>query len=397
MTAIALAAAGRDPTALVGGRVCAWEGNLLAGGDRLYVVEADEYDRSFLALSPTVAVVTNIEADHLDIYADLADIQRAFAQFVRGARVDRAVRRRRRRERVSPTPSTTEVIRYGITSRDARLVARRIESHARRVELRRRLRRRAARPRRSWASRVSTTFSTRSPRVGSGSRARRRVRRNWRAGWARSPAWSVASSGSAKRGGVLVVDDYAHHPTEIAATLAAARERLSGAANRHRVSAAPLHAHARLRARVRAVARRGRRRLSHRDLSGARAADRRRDVRPHRRRVDRRRRARLAWRGTREELAGRSGGAGRRGRRRAHRRRRRRHEGRARRCSSELRTSARRGTLDDARTKLAIGRSRRPSSCSGPRRSWGPLDSAPHVVLSRAARRDRRRALFGAE
>src|SRR5881394_441440 len=46
MTATALAAAGREPTALVGGRVTAWEGNLLAGGDRLYVVEADEYDRS---------------------------------------------------------------------------------------------------------------------------------------------------------------------------------------------------------------------------------------------------------------------------------------------------------------------------------------------------------------
>src|SRR5262249_18317643 len=86
MGGVALAAAGRDPTALVGGRVSAWEGNLLVGGDRLYVVEADEYDRSFLALSPTVAVVTNIEADHLDIYVDLADIERAFAQFVRGAR-----------------------------------------------------------------------------------------------------------------------------------------------------------------------------------------------------------------------------------------------------------------------------------------------------------------------
>src|SRR5207248_7884525 len=44
MTATALSAAGRDPTALVGGRVAAWEGNLLAGSDRLYVVEADEYD-----------------------------------------------------------------------------------------------------------------------------------------------------------------------------------------------------------------------------------------------------------------------------------------------------------------------------------------------------------------
>jgi len=123
MTTIALAAAGRDPTALVGGRVSAWEGNLHAGSDRLYVVEADEYDRSFLALSPTVAVVNNIEADHLDIYADLADIKRTFAQFVRGARsivlcADDAG------ACGLPTPSSTEVLRFGIQSADARVVAR---------------------------------------------------------------------------------------------------------------------------------------------------------------------------------------------------------------------------------------------------------------------------------
>src|SRR3954466_14101223 len=57
MTASVLAAAGREPTGIVGGRVSAWEGNTLYGSDRLFVVEADEYDRSFLALSPTVAVV----------------------------------------------------------------------------------------------------------------------------------------------------------------------------------------------------------------------------------------------------------------------------------------------------------------------------------------------------
>src|SRR5687768_13364017 len=78
MTAEALAAAGRDPTALVGARVRQWSGNLRVGGDRLYVLEADEYDRSFLAMSPTVAVVTNVEADHLDVYSDLPEIRRAF-------------------------------------------------------------------------------------------------------------------------------------------------------------------------------------------------------------------------------------------------------------------------------------------------------------------------------
>ncbi|HJX75224.1 MAG TPA: Mur ligase family protein, partial [Gaiella sp.] len=123
MTTIALAAAGRDPTALVGGRVSAWAGNLRAGSDRLFVVEADEYDRSFLALSPTVAVVTNIEADHLDIYADLADIKRAFAQFVHGARSIVLCADDAGANGLS-TPSSTEIIRFGIQSPDARVVAR---------------------------------------------------------------------------------------------------------------------------------------------------------------------------------------------------------------------------------------------------------------------------------
>jgi UDP-N-acetylmuramate--alanine ligase len=129
MTAAALSAAGREPTVLAGGRVSAWGGNLLPGTDRLYVVEADEYDRSFLALAPTVAVVNNIEADHLDIYTDLADIKAAFARFVRGARTivlcaDDAG------ANTLPTPSSTEVIRFGIESGDARVVARRLSLSA---------------------------------------------------------------------------------------------------------------------------------------------------------------------------------------------------------------------------------------------------------------------------
>src|SRR5437667_4190011 len=72
MVTEALAAAGRDPTGLAGGRVATWGGNARAGsgagGSRLYVVEADEFDRAFLALRPTVAVVNNVEADHLGCY-----------------------------------------------------------------------------------------------------------------------------------------------------------------------------------------------------------------------------------------------------------------------------------------------------------------------------------------
>src|SRR4051812_39908950 len=87
MTTAALAAAGLKPTGIAGGRVAEWKGNLRYESDQLFVVEADEYDRSFLTLSPTIAVVTNIEADHLDIYHDLEDIRTTFASFVRDAPV----------------------------------------------------------------------------------------------------------------------------------------------------------------------------------------------------------------------------------------------------------------------------------------------------------------------
>jgi UDP-N-acetylmuramate--alanine ligase len=225
MAAEALAAAGRDPTALVGARVAQWEGNLRTGGDTLYVVEADEYDRSFLALSPTVAVVTNVEADHLDIYADLADIRRAFTQFIQGARTivlcgdDHGAT-------TLATPSASEVIRYGITSADARL--------------------RALNPR---TEPTGAAFAVEYDGELLGSVALR-VTGNHNvlnalgaiaAGLALGAPFAglayglAAFSGAARRferigeaGGVTVIDDYAHHPTEISATVAAARASFPG-------------------------------------------------------------------------------------------------------------------------------------------------------------------------
>ncbi len=81
-----LAAGGLDPTGLVGGRVAAWSGNLRYGRGDVYVVEADEYDRSFHTLTPDVAVVTNVEADHLDIYGDLRGVREGFLTFLAGVR-----------------------------------------------------------------------------------------------------------------------------------------------------------------------------------------------------------------------------------------------------------------------------------------------------------------------
>ena len=85
MTGFAAAAAGLDPLVLVGGRVSHWEG-FGRPGEGPAVVEADEFDRSFLELHPTIAVVSSLEAEHLDTYGDVASLHRAFAEFAGRAR-----------------------------------------------------------------------------------------------------------------------------------------------------------------------------------------------------------------------------------------------------------------------------------------------------------------------
>jgi len=225
MIAEAFAAARLDPTALVGARVAKWNGNLLVGGDRLYVAEADEYDRSFLALSPTVAVVTNVEADHLDVYADLADIRRAFEQYISAAsRIvlcgdDVGASSLR-------TPPSSEVIQYGLTSPNARLLARDIQSAP------------------SGASfgvefdgeRLGTVRLC-VPGVHNVLNALAAVGAGLALGvpFDGLAAGLAMFAGTGRRfehvgdaGGVTVIDDYAHHPTEIHATLGAARDSFPG-------------------------------------------------------------------------------------------------------------------------------------------------------------------------
>ena len=77
-----LQAAGLSPTALIGAEVKALHGCGITGTGPHLVVEACEYDRSFLDMPPKIAVITNIDADHLDYYQDLAHIKEAFGQFV---------------------------------------------------------------------------------------------------------------------------------------------------------------------------------------------------------------------------------------------------------------------------------------------------------------------------
>ena len=82
MVAEILMDAGLDPTVVVGSFVKKFGSNFRAGKGEYLVVEADEYNRHFLQFRPFIGVVTNIEADHLDCYKDLADIQNAFDKFL---------------------------------------------------------------------------------------------------------------------------------------------------------------------------------------------------------------------------------------------------------------------------------------------------------------------------
>ncbi len=226
MTTGVLAAAGVDPTGVVGARVASWNGNLSSGGNDVFVVEADEYDRSFLALAPDVAVVTNVEADHLDIYRDLDDVRGAFNQFVSGARwivlcADQANSNNLR------TPPTAEVVRYGIGSIEARLVARQIATSDGRTSFDVKFDGKAGGRVTIGAvgehnvlnalaalgvglSRFGVTVEQMAPGLANFVGAERRFQR----------------IGTAR--GVSVVDDYAHHPTEIRATLSAARLAFPG-------------------------------------------------------------------------------------------------------------------------------------------------------------------------
>jgi len=82
MIATVLAAGNLDPTVVVGGRVDAMGSNARLGKSHYLVAEADESDRSFLKLSPILAVVTNLDREHMDCYRDMADVENAFVEFM---------------------------------------------------------------------------------------------------------------------------------------------------------------------------------------------------------------------------------------------------------------------------------------------------------------------------
>ena len=220
MTTAALSAAGLRPTGLAGGRVAEWKGNLHYDSDELFVVEADEYDRSFLTLSPTIAVVTNVEADHLDIYRDIDDITSTFSRFVRNASVVVLCADDMGASSLD-LPASAEVIRYGLTSPNARLLASDIRTTGHETTFAVSY---DGRPLGEVALRVPGHHNVLNALAAIG------------AGFALGIRLDAMRDGLLQFGGVerrfqhlydvagvTIVDDYAHHPTEIVATLQAAR------------------------------------------------------------------------------------------------------------------------------------------------------------------------------
>lgn len=213
---------GFDPTIIVGGKVTVFGSNAVAGQGDVIIVEADEYDRTFLRLTPALAVITNIEADHLDTYADLEDIKSAFVKYANAVpffgaaicclddpTVQEIIGRIERR-----------VVTYG-TSRQAEIRAENIEQRGLKtcftvfnreeelgeIELQvpgeYNVRNALA------AVAVGIELETPFEKIKEGLRRFSGVERRFQ---------QVGETG----GGALVLDDYAHHPTEIIATLEAA-------------------------------------------------------------------------------------------------------------------------------------------------------------------------------
>jgi len=228
MTTEALAAAGLDPTGIAGGRVASWAGNTRFGRDAVFVVEADEYDKSFLALSAEVAVINNVEADHLECYGSVDALEAAFAEFARpakrviaGADDAGAVRVAARAGR--PTWTVGVAAQADVRIRELRQgaegsLAKVSLPGGRTVDLR--LGVPGAHNVRNAAAALAVTLElggALEPALGALSKFEGVGRRFERLGTAREEG-----------AGVSVVDDYAHHPTEIAATLEAARQAYPG-------------------------------------------------------------------------------------------------------------------------------------------------------------------------
>jgi UDP-N-acetylmuramate--alanine ligase len=231
MLAVILERLGLSPSFVVGGVIADLGTNAGAGAGPHFVIEADEYDGMFLGLDPQVAVVTNVEMDHPDCYPDLDAVRQAFGRFLERvvpdgtiiACGDSAELARLLAER---GPGGAHVVTYGLgASNDYRV-------HSVQPTVEGGIRFGVARGDEAWGA-----FRLSVPGVHNALNATAALLVAERLGVGRHEAGEVLSGFrgalrrfqvKGERGGITIIDDYAHHPTEIRATLAAARGRYDG-------------------------------------------------------------------------------------------------------------------------------------------------------------------------
>ncbi len=226
MIALILERAGFDPTIIVGGVIPELGSNAKAGKGKYLVLEADEYQRTFLGLSPSVAVVTNIEMDHPDYFRDLEDIYQAYLEFVKLVPQEGEIflcADDPMGQRLEEEPHLAEITTYGLGLR-ARWRAADLAANAAGGSEFRVLA--SGRPRGEFNLRIPGRHNVKnglaalavSDYLGINLMEAGKTLAQFRGVERRFEVKGEAT-------GVMVIDDYAHHPTEIKATLAAARER----------------------------------------------------------------------------------------------------------------------------------------------------------------------------
>lgn len=226
MTSV-LVRAGADPSMVVGGEAESLGGNFLAGRGEHFVAEACEFDRSFLNLTPRSAIVTNIDADHLDYYRDINEIQEAFRDFASLIPPSGYLTTLNQHERVFRDPAVTcEVETFGLRGNADWVASEWVRTDG------------------LWYFRVHHrdeplgVFELRLSGLHNVLNSLAVIAVSHRLGLDMDQAVRPALleyRGVERRlsvryegHGVLVLDDYAHHPREIAAVLSALREEHRG-------------------------------------------------------------------------------------------------------------------------------------------------------------------------
>ena len=231
MIAFVLARGGLDPDAVIGGRLRAFGSNARLGRGEYMVAEADESDRSFLMLWPSIAVITNIDREHMESYGSFEELQQAFAEFANKVPFYGVVVACADDPHLVPVLPRfrRRLVTYGVTNPLANFAATEVEvgTFGGRCVVHRR---REAAPERLGTLEVTLPgrHNLQNAMAAVAVASQVGVPFDEIAGSLRvfeAPERRFERYGEA--GGVLVVDDYAHHPTEIAAVLAAARTALA--------------------------------------------------------------------------------------------------------------------------------------------------------------------------